>query len=312
MNFLEIVQKYAALRAVAPVFGKAMLKAKTYSPELCVVGGITAGLYAGYSFAQARNQHDEVFEEILEEVKHEQRIREQVKNADEDSVEEQESLSDTEMMQLYGEVAGRGIKLYGPTALLTITSIALILKGHGLLKGRNKALMAGMVVLEKSFQQYRARVIEQEGEEADERYLHGAEVQNVVEGKGKDKKKSKRNTIPENGQDAETLYGRVFDENNVEYGGDRDMNRYFLQINERHLNDLLNLKGYVMLNDVYRALNMKESPEGAVVGWSLHAKGDDFIDFGLNAPINQNEGDNRFVLNFNCNGVVFEYINQGG
>lgn len=305
MNLLETIKNYAILRSVAPKLGGVGLKLKTYSPELCVTGGIVAGIYAGYKFAQAYKEHEEVFGDVMDEIKHEQDIR-----AKEIEVEaEGDSLSDTEMMKLYGEVVGIGIRHYGPAALSAALSIGLILKGHGLLKGRNQALMAGMAVLEKGFAEYRKRVVEAHGEEEDERLFHGAERQEIVEGKKKGKKRKSRNTIAE--EYSPTMYNRVFDETSKEWHNDRELNEFLIRSSTRYFNDILTIRGWVLLNEVYKQFGLPQTPEGAVVGWSLYSKGDDFIDLGADAPINQNVGDNRFVIIPNVNGTVFEYIGQG-
>ena len=62
------------------------------------------------------------------------------------------------------------------------------------------------------------------------------------------------------------------------------------------------------LNEVYRELGYKETPEGAIVGWAMSAPGDDFVDFGLHKGVNTNPDDPRAILDFNVNGVIYEYI----
>ena len=86
------------------------------------------------------------------------------------------------------------------------------------------------------------------------------------------------------------------------------MAEFFLRAVQSQMNDLYDINGYLLLNTVYRALGFAETPEGAVVGWSRHVPGDDFISIGLDSDINQREGDDRWLLDFNVNGSVFEYI----
>jgi hypothetical protein len=182
---------------------------------------------------------------------------------------------------------------------------------HGIIKGRNKALFATVQLLEQGFAKYRGRVREELGEDADERFFHGAEKKTITtssedENGEKQKTKEVTNSIPEEYDGS--MYTRIFDASSPEFSPDKEMNHFYLSANERYFNDILQIKSYVILNDVYEALHIPQTPEGAVVGWSLNAPGDNFIDFGIDKAINKHVGDNRFVLDFNVNGVVFEYI----
>ncbi len=151
------------------------------------------------------------------------------------------------------------------------------------------------------------------GEEADERFYYGAESRKITTlTKNKDgkstKKKSNKNHIPENA--SPMIYSRIFDETNKNWSPDSDMSEWFLRSVQKMMNDQLYGHGHVMLNYVYKSLGFAESPEGAVVGWSQKVPGDDFVSFGLDNDINQRPGDNRWMLDFNVNGVVFYRIGE--
>lgn len=95
---------------------------------------------------------------------------------------------------------------------------------------------------------------------------------------------------------------RVFDHQNIHWRQDRELNKMFLEANERWVNDMLHLKGYILLNEVYRALGFNETSEGAVLGWSMKVCDDNQIAFiGL-------EKDNRWFLEFTVNGVIVDLI----
>lgn len=77
------------------------------------------------------------------------------------------------------------------------------------------------------------------------------------------------------------------------------------------MNDLLQVRGHVFLNEAYDALGLERSKEGAVVGWVLDYNGDNFIDFGIYTKENARfvNGDERAVLlDFNVDGVIFDKI----
>jgi hypothetical protein len=103
-------------------------------------------------------------------------------------------------------------------------------------------------------------------------------------------------------------YAQTFERGNPYWHQDPALSEYFLLAVQSAINDTLYLKGYVLLNDVYKMLGFAEIPEGAIVGWSNKSSGDEFISFGIDNDINQENGNNRWVLNFNVNGVIFKDI----
>lgn len=217
------------------------------------------------------------------------------------------------LVPLYLEFCRRGLILYGPGLMLGVTSLALILSSHGLLRRRNKALLSAFGIVSQGFAVYRQRVVGELGEEADERFYYGAEARKVttleIDEDGKKKKtKSIKNHIPD--EPDPIMYQRTFDHTMPMWNADPDLNEFFLQITQQHFDDWLKIKGYVLLNEVYTALGFDESPEGAVVGWSTNVPGDDYVSFGLDNDINKREGDPRWVLDFNVNGVVFDTIGE--
>lgn len=304
----NFVSKSPFLKRAAPKFGLAMLKVKDVSPDVLFIFGIGAGVAAGVMVAKAYKKHEDVMDEPIFEL---DEARYALYPEDQDDYDEpSRKLVAKTLAPAYGKVAGSYIRLYGPSLAMGMFSLYLLASSHGIIKGRNKALLATVQVLERGFSTYRNRVREEFGGDADERMLHGADSINVVtvsENEGKKvKTKSKENSIPE--EYDPSLYARVFDASVPEFSPDKDLNLFYLRANETHMNNMLQYRGYVLLNDVYDALNLSRTAEGCVVGWALNSPGDNVIDFGLDKPINKNIGDNRFILDFNVNGVVMGYV----
>lgn len=300
-------------KAVGPKIGLAGLTIKEHAPEIYLGAGIAAGVGAVIMTAKAHKKSDEVFANVSENI---ETVRDHVYvNNDDPKAEEITPAEERRMLApIYVESARRAGILYGPGILMGITSVALILASHGVIKGRNRSLIATVGLLERGFSTYRSRVVAELGEEADERFYYGGYSRKTttleVDENGKKKKiKGTENHIPE--EVSPIIYQRVFEEfSNVNWSPDEDMSEYFLRAVEQQMNDILHIKGYLMLNTVYKSLGYGDSPEGAVVGWSQKVRGDDHVSFGLEKDINQREGDNRWILDFNVNGVVYDRIGE--
>ena len=298
---------------VGPKFGHMGLMVKNYAPELYLAGGIVAGVVSVVVIAKAHAQAKDVFEDVVEELE-EVKAELELEDEDESMLPTTTSEKARIFAPLYQEIAVRSLKLYGPGVLMGTSAVLLVLASHGVLRGRNRALIATATVLQQGFQEYRRRVATEYGEEAEERIFYGADSRKVtvlsVDDKGKTKKrKGNKNYIPEIPDPI--MYSRVFDETNRLWRDDPEMVQYQLEAIQQMMNDQLYLRGYVMLNDVYEALGFSGSPEGAVVGWSTKMTNvDDYVSFGIDKDINGREGDGRRYLDFNVNGVVFELIGQ--
>ena len=101
-------------------------------------------------------------------------------------------------------------------------------------------------------------------------------------------------------------YARIFDESNINWSKDQEVNLMFIKQCQKRADDLLKKKGTVFLNEVYEMLGIPRSQEGCVVGWHYDEKnpiGDNYIDIGLN-DINKSS----IVLDFNVDGRVDQYL----
>lgn len=298
---------------VGPRMGLAGLRVKNHAPELYLLAGVAAGVATVIMAARAHKKSEEVFEDIKEDIQVVHEYIEDVEEGEDEVFEITNSERTKLLLPIYREALFRGIRLYGPPVLMGATAVALIMASHGVLRGRNRALLGTVAILERGFSTYRQRVIADQGAEADERYFFGAEERKVttleIDDKGKKKKRrSTKNHIPE--EMSPMLYNRRFEEGNINWSPDSDMSEYFLRAIQQQMNDKFYINGYVLLNHVYKALGFAESPEGAVVGWSQKKKGDDYISFGLDNDINQREGSCQWELEFNVNGVVFDLIGE--
>lgn len=206
------------------------------------------------------------------------------------------------------------VKLYGPAFLVGTASIACLTSSHHIMSKRNAGLMAAYAAVEKGFNQYRDRVRQDLGEDADRKYRYGVMEERIVE---KTDKGEKVRVIKHVDTDAELSgYAKLFDEFNPNWSKQGDYNMLFLRCQQNYLNDKLIARGHLFLNEVYDALGMDHTPEGAVTGWVYgSASGDSCVDFGIfdgemkpqHLEFFQGR-EGAIWLDFNVDGVIYDKI----
>lgn len=210
-------------------------------------------------------------------------------------------------------------KLYGPAIGLGVLSITAILAGHNITRKRNLALAAAYTAVDKSFKQYRGRVIERFGEALDKELKYGIQAKEVEEvivnedGSEVIEKKTIEVVDPNN----YSPYARFFDDGCTGWTKDPEYNLMFLHNQQRYANDLLKAKGHLFLNEVYDMLGIPRSKAGQVVGWiydEKHPAGDNFVDFGIfdiHKPTNRdfvNGFERTILLDFNVDGNILDLM----
>lgn len=220
-----------------------------------------------------------------------------------DEYSKQEAARDMAIIHIRG--GANLVKLYAPAVLLGLASVAALSKSHNLMKQKNLALTAAYATVDEAFKKYRARIVEKYGEDEDRQFLHETREVVVTDEKGKELSVTRVNP------DGETsLYSRFYDEYSTQWSPEPEYNFAYLRQQQNWFNDLLHMKGYVFLNDVYKALGLSPTEPGQVVGWMLNEGGDGYIDFGIwDSPGNGivdfvNGRSNALLLDFNVDGVI--------
>ena len=193
------------------------------------------------------------------------------------------------------------VRLYGPSVLIGVASIGLLTGSHVQLTRRNSALMAAYAAIQKAYDEYRERVIDELGEDKERELYHGASIQ-VVD-------KEEVLTVDPNVYSA---YAKWFDEASQCWEKDPEQNRVFLQCQQNYWNDRLQSRGHVFLNEVYDNLDIPRTKAGAVVGWVKDSRdGDSYIDFGVYEARNGrflNGIERSILLDFNVDGTIYDKI----
>jgi hypothetical protein len=206
-------------------------------------------------------------------------------------------------------------KLYGPAVVMGIASIAALTGSHVVLNRRYMGVTAAYAALEKGYNEYRKRVTEELGEDKDRQFRYGLTDKEIVE---EDEHGTKLTTIKGLQHKDVSVYGRFFDESSTSWSREPGYNQIFLRCQQQYMNDLLNARGHVFLNEVFDALGLSRTSAGAVVGWvkpdSCQEDGDGYVDFGIfrgdvfmaQEFVNGNE--RSILLDFNVDGVIYDKI----
>lgn len=214
---------------------------------------------------------------------------------------------------IYVRGAVRVAKLYWPAVTVGIVSVAALSGSHVILTKRNVGLTAAYAALDKGFDEYRARVLEEVGEDKEREFRYGSETHEVLSETKSGEQKVKQ--VKRVGPNGASIYARYFDEYSRNWVRQADYNRIFIDCQQSWANDRLRARGHVFLNEVYDSLGLERTNAGAVVGWLMtkDGVGDNYIDFGVfdNTQgardfVNGREG--SILLDFNVDGTIWDKI----
>ena len=308
MNKLTIMNK------VAQVTKKSGLKFRKHSPEILVVSGVVGVVASAVWACKATTKLDAVLEEPKAQI---EKIHVLIEHPDmiPEGKEYTEEDSKKDLAIVYTQSALKVVKLYAGPVILGTVSIAAILGGHNILRGRNVALAAAYATLDSSFKDYRNEVVDRFGKEVDyqlKHKLHAEEITEKVEDPETGKIKKVKKTVLVKKDDArEDGYSRLFDAACPNWVNDPNLNRSFLSAAQSYYNDKLHGIGYVFLSDIYNYLGFRITPESRVVGWTLNGDGDGYIDFGFDQDDMFMSGYNKDVwLDFNVDGPILDTFVQ--
>lgn len=196
---------------------------------------------------------------------------------------EEEGWQENQKSQVVAKLWFKGsadlVKIFAPSVIVGGASIACILAAHGIMKRQQGALVAAYAALDATLRTYRERVREEVGEEK-ERELFYTRNRRAREGFDDDGLPC---IINENDPRLGSQYGKFFDDSSSNWSKNAEYNYTFLKSQQQYANDRLGARGYLFLNDVYRALGLKETQAGQMVGWrsKRHGGVDGYVDFGL-------------------------------
>ena len=205
---------------------------------------------------------------------------------------------------LYTRMTTKLAKLYAPALILGAASIVSLATGHGIMLKRNASLAAAYAAVDQAFKTYKKKIESKFGKEA----VLDALVSTPQEDLTKDEMTLEAVTAV----DGVSPYGVIFDEDNVNWSADEDLAKLHLDCQQQYANDILQTRGHIFLNEVYKMLGFPHTPAGAVTGW-VKGQGDDFVDFNIFDGMFEGEDKNgrtvtKWALDFNVDGVMWDKI----
>jgi len=200
--------------------------------------------------------------------------------------------------------------LYGPAVGVGILSVGALTGSHIIMNRRYTSVVAAYATLDRSFREYRSRVVEEYGVETDKKFVNGTTTREIVSDDGKQVM-----TVEEAA--GLSPYAALFAKDTTfDWSPQPDYNLHFLRAQQQIANDILNSKGYIFLNDVRKSLGLPLVPEGQAVGWfkdNPRSKHDNCVSFGIfdnpNAFNDFMAGKEGAIwLDFNVDGVIYDLI----
>lgn len=221
-------------------------------------------------------------------------------HVDEGVIEKYE-YSSKELANVYLKGSYDIAKLYAPAVIIGAAAISALTGSHIALSRRNAALTAAYAAVSKAYSDYRDRVKQEIGEEK-ELDIYRSVTTKTEKGTGEVKSVDPNTWSP---------YAKFFDERSSNWKKNAELNRLFIECQQRYANHLLHARGHVFLNEVYDMLDIGRTQAGAVVGWVLNQGGDNYIDFGMFEASNSgfvNGWERSIILDFNVDGIIYDKI----
>lgn len=297
-----------ARNAVTSKYGRQVLKLQKNSPEILFVVGVS-GMVAGTVLACRATLKSR---EVLEKMQKEKTGADAVADLGREDYTENDHRRELAIIQV--RHIARVVNLYGPSICVMVLSIGSLRRSHNILNSRNAGLMAAYALLDKGFAEYRARVLELVGPDKERELRYGSEEREIVtETKGGGKKVTHVNTVDTSKEPS--IYARLFTDANQNWSENPGYNLIFLKCQMSYLNDMLQARGHVLLNEAYDFLGLERTSAGCIVGWVLGSGGDDYIDFGIFDDDKQQHFYNfvtgrerAILLDFNVDGPIWDKI----
>lgn len=300
--------KTEIMKSVNGVASKTVMKLKKHSPEILVVAGIAGTVVSAVLACKATTKVAEILDETKGTL---DTIHEGMETGAINGQEYTTEDGKKDTVVVYAQTGMKLAKLYGPAIILGTLSITSILASNNILRKRNVALGAAYAAIDKSFKEYRGRVIERFGEQVDTELKYGIKAKKFEEievDPETGKKKKVKKTVMVADPNLQSDYAVYFDSKSRNYETNPDYNRMFLKAQQAFANDKLQTRGHLFLNEVLDDLDLPRTPAGQIVGWTKDGP-DGYVNFRI-VEVERETEDGRhepaLLLDFNVEGNIWE------
>lgn len=301
--------KTEIMKNVNSAASKVITKIKKRSPEILIVVGVVGTVASAVIACKATTKVNKIIDDAKDDI-------DKVHVATENCVTEAGETYSTEdskkdLAIIYAKTGVKLAKLYAPAVILGTFSIASILASNNILRKRNVALGAAYAAIDKSFKDYRGRVIERFGEQVDTELKYGIKAKKFEEVEvdpetGKEKKVKK--TVMVADPNLQSDYAVYFDNKSRNYETNQDYNYMFLKAQQQFANDKLQTRGHLFLNEVLDDLDLPRTSAGQIVGWTKDGP-DGYVNFRI-VEVDRETEDGRhepsLLLDFNVEGNIWD------
>ena len=171
------MKKNEIMKSVGLTFNKIGFQIQKKSPELLVAAGIAGVVVSAVMACKATIKASEVAEETKDTIDEIHEIEEQGVTRAGNAYSVDDAKKD--LTTTYLQTGVKYAKLYAPSVILGAASITCIVASHRVLKKRNIALAAAYTTLDKSFKEYRGRVMERFGEQVEKEIRYNIKAKEI-------------------------------------------------------------------------------------------------------------------------------------
>lgn len=324
----DVSKMTSALTRNAGRFG---MKVRKASPEIGMVIGTVAVIGGVIGACRATTKISQITEQTKKDLKD---IHGAIETPDEYNLEPgdyTEKDAQRDLFIVYSKCAVGLVKAYALPVATIALGLGCFYGSHRVMTKRNMALAAAYASVDKSFKQYRDRVITRFGKEMDKELRYDIKAQTfehvTTDAKGKEKVVKETVDVVSDDPNTYSEFARFFDASCKEWEKNPEYNMSFLIGMESRANDLLRHRGYLFLNEVYRMLGIPETKAGQIVGWTLDKEtgcsltvdengepvGDGYVSFGIFEHKRANRAfvngyEPVILLDFNVEGNVLDLM----
>lgn len=306
------------ISTIGQLANKAVFGIKKNSPTILVVTGIVGMVVTTVKACKATTKANEIIAKGKSEKEAADGLFAEEKNKKNPEYTETDYKND--ISKVNGRTAIGVAKTYLPTVGIGVASIFCILASNHILRGRNAALAAAYVAVDKGFKNYRKRVVAKYGENVDKELKYGLKTEEIVSTTIDDdgNEQTDVKTVTTADLDEWSDYARYFDSPHCDaWTSDHEYNISFIKMQQAAANQVLMVKGYLFLNEVYRMLGIPESKAGQVVGWIYDNKnptGDNYVRIIIDDLTEDEDyySGQSIVVDFNVDGYIFDETSDRG